>query len=63
MGTYTHSDHSAMNTSMEENLMRSANAPVISAGVMMANIIWYIMKTDSGMVGARWLTDTCPPLA
>ena len=33
--------------------MRSANAPVISAGVMIANIIWNIMKTDSGMVGAR----------
>ena len=52
-----------MNTSIEENLMRSANAPVISAGVMIANIIWYIMKTDSGMVGARWLTETWPPLA
>ena len=43
--------------------MRSANAPVISAGVMMANIIWNIMNTDSGMVGARWLTETCPPFA
>ena len=39
IGTYTHNDHNAMNTSIEENLMRSANAPVISAGVMMANII------------------------
>ncbi len=57
------SDHSAMKTSIDENLMRSANAPVISAGVMMANMSWNIMYTDSGMVGARWLTDTCPPLA
>ena len=30
--------------------MRSAKAPVISAGVMMAKVIWNIMKTDSGMV-------------
>src|SRR5690349_10719744 len=63
IGAYTHSDQSAMNTSIDENLIRSANAPVISAGVMMANIIWYIMKTDSGMVGAMWLTDTWPPFA
>jgi len=27
------------------NLKRSAIAPVISAGVMMANIIWKIAKT------------------
>ena len=30
--------------------MRSAKAPVISAGVMMANIIWNSMKTWWGMV-------------
>ena len=29
-----------MNQSMAENFMRSANAPAISAGVMMANVIW-----------------------
>jgi len=29
-----------MNHSMAENFMRSANAPAISAGVMMANVIW-----------------------
>ena len=28
-----------------EYFMRSAIAPTISAGVMMANIIWYIEKT------------------
>ena len=27
-----------------ENFMRSANAPVMSAGVMIANISWKIMK-------------------
>ena len=26
-----------------ENFMRSANAPTISAGVMIANVIWNIM--------------------
>ena len=64
IGTYTHNDHSAMNTSIEENLMRSANAPVISAGVMMANIIWNIMKTDSGN-GRREVADRDlgPPFA
>ena len=29
-----------------ENFMRSAMAPTISAGVMMANIIWNNMKTE-----------------
>ena len=43
--------------------MRSANAPVISAGVMIANMSWNIMNTDSGIVGARCETDTCPPFA
>ena len=42
-----------MNTSMAENFMRSANAPVISAGVMIAKVSWNIEYTDSGMVVAR----------
>jgi hypothetical protein len=42
IGEYTSSDHSAMNTSMAENFMRSANAPAISAGVMIAKVIWNI---------------------
>ena len=33
---------------MAENFMRSAKAPTISAGVMMANVIWYITNTLSG---------------
>ena len=37
-----------MNNSIAENFMRSAKAPAISAGVMMANVIWNIMKTDLG---------------
>ncbi len=32
-----------------QNLMRSANAPTISAGVMQAKVIWKTMKAYSGM--------------
>jgi hypothetical protein len=34
---------------MALNFMRSANAPVMSAGVMIAKVIWKIMNTVSGM--------------
>src|SRR5947209_8140867 len=40
IGLYTQIAHRIMNTSMPENLTRSANAPVISAGVIIANISW-----------------------
>ena len=43
------------------NRTRFANAPVMSAGVMMANIIWYAKNTNSGIVslaGAGVLSDT-----
>ena len=33
--------------------MRSAIAPVISAGVMMANIIWYAENVSGGMVSPK----------
>ena len=39
-GAYTQSDHNVMNTTVPLNFMRSAVAPVISAGVMIANISW-----------------------
>ena len=39
-----------MNTSIAENFIRSANAPTIRAGVMIANIIWNVMNTVSGIV-------------
>ena len=32
-----------MNHMKAENFMRSASAPAISAGVMMANVIWNVM--------------------
>ena len=34
-----------MKTQKAQNFMRSANAPVISAGVMTANMHWKIMKS------------------
>ena len=52
IGEYTTNVHSVMNTSIDENFMRSAKAPVISAGVMIANISWYTMKVWPGIVGA-----------
>jgi hypothetical protein len=36
-----------------ENFMRSAKAPQISAGVMMAKVIWNTMNRLSGMVPVR----------
>ena len=41
-----------MKTQKAENFMRSANAPMISAGVMIANIIWKIMNAWCGIVAA-----------
>ena len=42
-----------MNSRYAENRTRSANEPVISAGVMIANLSWNIAKTSSGIVGAQ----------
>ena len=39
-----------MNQSIAENFMRSANAPTISAGVMIANVIWNAKNSGSGIV-------------
>ena len=54
MGAYTTSDHSTMKAVIALNFMRSANAPVMSAGVMtmIANINWNTMNVWSGMVAA-----------
>ena len=43
---------SIMNTRYAEKRTRSANAPVMSDGVMIANFIWKSAKSASGMVGA-----------
>src|SRR6201999_1137478 len=50
IGQYTTSDHNERNTAIPLNFIRSANAPVISAGVMIANISWYTMYVCSGIV-------------
>jgi len=39
MGAYTNSSQREMNVTYDPNFSRSADAPVISAGVMMANVI------------------------
>ena len=39
-----------MNASIAENRIRSANAPTMSAGVMMAKVSWNIWNTVSGIV-------------
>ena len=44
--------HSSVNRDKPLNFIRSAYAPVISAGVITANIIWKSMKAWCGMVGA-----------
>ena len=41
-----------MKTRKVENFFRSANAPVMSAGVITANIIWKSMKAVCGIVAA-----------
>ena len=43
---------SAMNSAYDSNLSRSAVAPVISAGVMMANIIWKAQNESPGSSSA-----------
>ena len=40
--------HRIMNSTSAENFMRSAKAPQMSAGVMMAKVIWKHMNTDFG---------------
>ena len=48
IGAYTRVNQMPMNTSIAENFMRSAKAPTISAGVMMAKVSWNMMNTLSG---------------
>ena len=50
IGRYTTVSQSRVNTSNDENFIRSAMAPTISAGVMMAKVIWNITNTLSGTV-------------
>ena len=50
-----------MNHIMAENFMRSAKAPAMIAGVMMAKVAWYIRKTFSGTVLASACVEPCRP--
>ena len=49
--------NSTMNSRYDENRTRSANEPVISAGVMIANLSWNIAKITSGTVAHSALFD------
>ncbi|CAM5664167.1 hypothetical protein SCYAM73S_06927 [Streptomyces cyaneofuscatus] len=42
--------HRTMNSAHAVNFTRSASAPLIRAGVRMANISWKAAKTYTGMV-------------
>ena len=57
IGAYTKVNQTPINQSMAENFIRSANAPTISTGVIMANVIWNVINTDSGMVSVNESTD------
>mmetsp|Transcript_530 Transcript_530/g.2039 ORF Transcript_530/g.2039 Transcript_530/m.2039 type:complete len:210 (+) Transcript_530:612-1241(+) len=48
-GKYTRCTHAAMKMRYGANIMRSANAPVISAGAMTANMPWNSAKARPGM--------------
>src|SRR4051794_3621889 len=58
-GPYTTTNQMEMNTAYALNFSRSAVAPVISAGVMMANVIWNAQNSTNGMV--RKLKNSPPP--
>ena len=51
-GSYTSVAHRTANVRNALNFMRSAIAPAISAGVMIANMPWKIMNAWCGTVGA-----------
>src|SRR4051794_1165431 len=50
IGEYTKIDHSTVNTTNDAKRLRSANAPVISAGVIAANISWNEANRTNGIV-------------
>ena len=50
IGAYTRIDHNRTKPTHAENRMRSAMAPVIRAGVMIANMSWNAMNESGGIV-------------
>ena len=77
MGKYTSSNQATRNSKYALKVTRLAKAPVMSAGVIWANIIWYATNTTSGIVGepgngvvgsifrknARLKLPTIPPIS
>src|SRR5258706_8123598 len=51
-GAYINREKSTRNKTYDLNLMRSANVPVMRAGVMIANFNWKKAKSTNGIVGA-----------
>ena len=51
-GQYTHKSQSEEKINIALNFMRSAYAPQLNAGVITANIIWYAIHVECGMVAA-----------
>ncbi|OIQ80324.1 hypothetical protein GALL_379180 [mine drainage metagenome] len=68
-GAYTRTDQTAMNVTNEPNRIRSADAPLISAAVRIANIIWNATNARGGTVRfipgtatSAWVSPTrCSP--
>ena len=52
IGSYTIVVQIRVKTMKVLNFILSAKAPMMRTGVIMANIAWYIMNTDAGIVGA-----------
>ncbi len=63
IGAYTRTSHTEMNTAYAENFRRSAVAPVISAGVMIANVIWNAQNSTNGMVKKARKLSGCDSLS
>src|SRR5918995_1043345 len=59
IGAYTNVDHATANRTNALKRLRSAKAPVMSAGVMIANIIWKAMNARWGIVVA-YTSDGSP---
>src|SRR5919197_3693853 len=61
-GAYTTIDHTATNATKAPNFQRSAVEPVISAGVMIANVNWNATNTIVGNVCAEPSTGQASPM-
>ena len=62
-GRYTRTDHSTMKPTHAANRIRSATAPVMSAGVMIANVSWNATNARSGTPTANVPTAPGPVMS